>query len=108
DGLEIRWDNTLRYSLALRHDSSSAELLSYANGDDGDRNFAPGLVMNRFDLLSKLDIAMGDFGLHASAAGWYDTVYQTHTDNSSTATSNTAFPARQFAPAIRRLEGQHA
>jgi len=28
DGLEIRWDNTLRYSAALRLDSPSAELLS--------------------------------------------------------------------------------
>ncbi len=108
DGLEIRWDNTLRYSAALRPDSPSADLLSYVNGDDGDRNFAPGLVSNRFDLLSKLDIAAGDFGVHASAAAWYDTVYQTHTDNTSPATSNTASPARQFASAVRSLEGQHA
>jgi len=107
DGVEIRWDNTLRYSTALRLDPADAELLSYANGDDGDRNFAPGLASNRFDLLSELDVAMGDFGVHASAAAWYNTVYQTHTDNTSPATSNAASPVRQFASAVRNLEGQH-
>jgi len=107
DGLEVRWDNTLRYSAALRPNSRSTELLSYLNGDDGDRNFAPGLVSNRFDLLSKLDIAAGDFGIHASAAGWYDTVYHAHTDNSSPATSNASAPAREFPPAVKDLEGQH-
>jgi hypothetical protein len=108
DGLEVRWDNSLRYSTALRLDSASAELLSYANGDDGDRNFAPGWVSNRFDLLSQLDIAAGDFGIHASAAAWYDTVYQTHTDNMSAATNNATSPAGQFASAVRSLHGQHA
>jgi hypothetical protein len=108
DGLEVRWDNTLRYSAALRLDSPSAELLSYVNGDDGDRNFAPGLVSNRFDLLSELDIAMGDFGVHASATAWYDTVYQSHTDNTSPATYNAASSAGQFASAVRSLHGQHA
>jgi hypothetical protein len=107
DGLEVRWDNTLRYSIALRPFSPSAELLSYLNGDDGDRNFAPGLVSNRFDLLSKLDIAAGDFGIHASAAGWYDTVYHARTDNTSPATSNTLAPVREFAPAVKDLEGRH-
>jgi len=108
NGLGIRWDNTLRYSMALRPTSSSAELLSYINGDDGDRNFAPGLVSNRFTLLSELDVTAGDFGVHASAAAWYDTVYRTHTDNRSPATYNAAAPAGQFAPAVKNLEGQHA
>ena len=108
DGLEVRWDNTLRYSAALRLESPSAELLSYVNGDDGDRNFARGLVSNRFDLLSELDVAMGDFGVHASAAAWYNTVYQNHTDNTSPATNNAASPVGQFASAVRSLEGQHA
>jgi len=107
DGLEIRWDNTLRYSTAFRLASPSAELLSYVNGDDGDRNFARGLVSNRLDLLSELDIAMGEFGVHASAAAWYNTVYQSHTDNTSPATYNAATPAGQFASAVRTLEGQH-
>lgn len=108
DGLAVRWDNTLHYSMALRPLSPSAELLSYINGDDGDRNFAPGLVSNRFSLLSELDITAGDFGIHASAAAWYDTVYHTHTDNRSQATYNAAAPAGQFAPAVKNLEGQHA
>jgi hypothetical protein len=109
DGLDIRWDNTVRYSAALRLEPPSASLLGYVNGDDGDRNFAPGLVSDRFDLLSELDIAAGDFGVHASAAAWYDTAYQTSTDNNSTATSNAASPvARQFPSAVRNLEGRHA
>ncbi|HWY63732.1 MAG TPA: DUF1302 family protein [Rhizomicrobium sp.] len=108
NGVEVRWDNTLRYSMALRPLSRSGELLSYINGDDGDRNFAPGLVSNRFDLLSELDIAAGDFGLHASAAAWYDTVYQTRTDNTSPATDNSAATPGQFAPAVRNLQGQQA
>ncbi len=108
DGLDIRLDNTLRYSAALRVESPDTSLLGYINGDDGDRNFAAGLVSNRFDLLSALDIASGDFGVHASAAAWYDTAYQTSTDNPSTATSNAAAPiARQFPSAVRNLEGQH-
>ncbi|HEX4637450.1 MAG TPA: DUF1302 family protein [Rhizomicrobium sp.] len=106
DGLEVRWDNTLRYTIGFRPFSRSAELLSYINGDDGDRNFAPGLVSNRFDLVSKLDIAAGDFGIHASAAAWYDTVYQTRTDNPSPSTDNSAAPAGHFAPALRNLQGQ--
>ncbi|HET7085842.1 MAG TPA: DUF1302 family protein [Rhizomicrobium sp.] len=108
DGLDIRWDNSLRYSIAFRPYPASAELLSYSNGDDGDRNFAPGLVSNRFDLLSALDIAAGDFGLHASAAAWYDSVYHNHTDNNSPATYNASVPAGQFAPEVKNLQGQHA
>jgi Protein of unknown function (DUF1302) len=109
DGLDIRWDNTLRYSAALRLESPNAALLGYANGDDGDRNFAPGLVSDRFDVLSEFDIAAGDFGAHASAAAWYDTVYRASTNNTSTATNNAASPiARQFTSAVRSLEGQHA
>ena len=107
-GWEVRWDNSLRYSLALRANSPSAELLSYINGDDGDRNFASGPVSNRLTLLSALDIAAGDFGVHVSATAWYDQVYQNQTDNNSPATYNALVPARQFAPEVKSLQGQHA
>jgi len=107
DGMDLRWDNTLRYSLALRTFPVDTELLSYINGDDGDRNFAPGIVSNRIDWLSVLDLSAGDVGIHASSAAWYDTAYLTRTNNSSAATSNAAAPAGQFAPAVKNLQGRH-
>jgi hypothetical protein len=107
DGIDLRWDNTIRYSSAVRISPQNGFLLSRANGDDGDRNFAPGLVSNRLDLSSQLDLALGDFGLHASAAGWYDNVYHNGTDNRSEATYNvTSVPSSRFAPQARNLHGQ--
>ena len=108
DGWEVRWDNSLRYSLALRATYPSAELLGYINGDDGDRNFASGPVSNRLTLLSALDVSTGDFGVHVSATAWYDQVYQNHTDNNSPATYNAAVPVRQFTQEVKSLQGQHA
>lgn len=109
NGLDLRWDNTLRYTSAIRISPQNPTLLAKANADDGDRNFASGLVSDRFDLVSQLDLALGDFGFHASAAGWYDTVYHDHTDNRSQATYNaSSVPSTSFARAVRDLEGQYA
>ncbi len=109
NGVDLRWDNTLRYSNALRISPQSGTLLANPNGDDGDRDFSSGLVSNRLDLESKFDFSFGDFGIHASATGWYDTVYHTHNDNRSAATYNVAtVPSGSFAPEVRNLEGQYA
>jgi hypothetical protein len=109
DGIDVRWDNTLRYSNAIRILPQSGTLLANANADDGDRNLSSGVVSNRFDLESKFDLAMDNFGFHASAAGWYDTVYHNQTDNRSQATYNvSSVPSSRFAPAVRDLEGQYA
>ncbi len=108
-GLDLRWDNTLRYSNAFRISPRDATLLTNPNADDGDRDFSTGLVSDRFDLESKLDLSFGDFGFHASAAGWYDSVYHNHTANRSEATYNvTTVPSTSFAPAVRDLEGEYA
>jgi hypothetical protein len=109
DGVVLRWDNTLRYTAAVRVAGQSAELLAEANGDDGDRDFAAGLVSNRLDVLSSADLSMGDFGLHVSGAAWLDTVYHTRTDNRSPATYNViGVPSTTFAPAVRNLHGGYA
>jgi hypothetical protein len=109
DALNLRWDNTLRYSAAARVSSRSDSILAYANSDDGDRNFAPGIVSSRLDLKSQLDIAAGEFGLHASGAAWYDSAYHGRTDNHSDATYNvTSVPSSHFSPAVRDLHGQYA
>jgi hypothetical protein len=98
----------LRYSEDFRVSPHNANLISNPNADDGDRNFAQGLISNRFDLMSEFDLSDGDFGIHASAAAWYDTVYHTRTDNHSPASYNVlSVPNTAFAPAVRNLSGQY-
>jgi hypothetical protein len=109
DDLTIRWDNMLRYTLATRIVPVDDALLLDLNWDDGDRNFKPGLISNRLDLVSALDVAKGEWGIHASAMAWYDRVYRQGTDitNLPAGNASTAAPGR-FAPAVRDLYGQHA
>jgi hypothetical protein len=109
DGLDIRWDNTLRYTAAFRLDPYSSALVANPNADDGDRDFAPGPVSNRFDLLSEFDISGGDYGIHASGAAWYDTVYHQRDANDSAATSNPiSVPHNAFTRAVQTLDGKDA
>lgn len=108
-GFAIRWDNTLRYTGAFRLELADKALLWGVNSDDGDRNFSPGLISNRLDLISILDLSRGDFGLHVSGNAWYDTAYHTRTDNTSPATYNAlSVPYTRFPRATRDLLGQHA
>lgn len=80
-GLKIQWDNTLKYSNAFRVKSQNGVLLANPNTDDGDRNFGKGLISNRIDLLSELDVKYNDVGARISGAAWYDDVYNRTNDN---------------------------
>lgn len=106
----VRWDNTLRYSMAFRVSPRDPTIIGDPNDDDGDRNFAPGLISNRLDLISVLDVTRGDeLGVHASGVAWYDTVYHTRTDNHSPRTYNAfSVPNFEFPRATRNLHGQYA
>jgi hypothetical protein len=116
--IKVSWDNTVKYSAAWRLKDQSSGLSEThfdANGiaganninqDDGDNNFDKGLVSNRLDLFSELDIAYGDMGARVSGAGWYDSVYQGDTDN-KTATSNHA-SANEFSDDAREVMGKKA
>lgn len=76
--LRVRWDNTLKYSAAWRTQDASSKLTegqTALNLDDGDRNFDKGLISNRLDLLSELDITYNNVGARVSGAAWYDDVY---------------------------------
>jgi len=50
-------DNTIKYSDAFRVKQRDQYLLSSANQDDGDQNFARGMISNRLDLLSEFDVS---------------------------------------------------
>jgi len=107
--LEIRWDNTIKYSDGWRVHAQDGYLLSNPNQDDGDRDFARGLISNRIDLLSEFDLKYHDFGLNASAAAWYDTVYNGREDNDSPATFNpVSVPNYHFPRDTRKINGRDA
>lgn len=112
--LTLRWDNSVKYSAAVRVAHPDAKLSSPAtspavvNLDDGDNNFSRGLVSNRVDLLSELDAAYrGRVGVRVSAAAWYDGVYHRDNDNGSvTVNTETGLaPSRRFARGTRKLMG---
>ena len=96
DNVDIRWDTTLRYTAGFRVESADSALLANPNANAGDRNFAPGLMSDRLDLLSVLSVSDGDVGFEASVEAWYDTVYHQRTATGA-----------QFAPAVRNLEGEY-
>lgn len=111
-GLKVTWDNTIKYSNAFRVKSQDSTLLSNPNADDGDRNFDRGLISNRLDLLSELDVKYQNFGARVSGAGWYDTVYNSENDNPGFAGG--AFPNQrstdfdEFTSRTRDLHGRKA
>lgn len=108
--LSVRWDNTLKYSNAFRVSGQSDELISNINQDDGNRNFDRGLVSNRFDLLSEVEVMYGsNFGLRVSGAAWYDSVYNRSTDHDNPASWN--YPSTdfgEFQSEVRDLHGRDA
>ncbi|KEA63075.1 hypothetical protein ADIMK_2599 [Marinobacterium lacunae] len=117
--LQLRWDNTVKYSTAFRVDDRSPGLASTqfdagfnvvgpnnVNQDDGDNNFDKGLVSNRLDLLSEFDARYGNVGARVSAAAWYDDVYHGRNDNDTT-TSNHV-PGDQFSDHTQDVMGGDA
>lgn len=89
EDLSIRWDNTLRYNYAHRVEGQDQALLKNPNFDDGNRNFDKGMVSNRLDILSEIDVIyQNKHGVRLSLAGWYDDAYNQGLDNQSLTTSN--------------------
>lgn len=116
--IKLRWDNTVRYSAAFRVKDRSPGLSqttfgptglvgpNNVNQDDGDNNFDRGLVSNRVDLLSELDLTVQNFGARLSGAAWYDQVYNRSTDNQTTTGNHR--PASEFAEDTRKVMGRDA
>jgi hypothetical protein len=90
EDIDLRWDNTFKYNLGFRAKPQNDAFLNNPNTDDGDRNFKNGgIMMNRIDILSELDIQYKkSYGARISGAGWYDQRYHDALDNNSVATSN--------------------
>jgi hypothetical protein len=115
--LKIRWDNTIKYSVAWRVKEldenvavpGGSLLTGNPNLDDGDRNFGRGPISNRVDLLSELDVSLDNIGARVSAAAWYDSIYNRGNDNPGLASLNSeTVPAGSFTDATKRLHGRKA
>jgi hypothetical protein len=84
---EISWDNTFKYSAAWRLRDADSRVADnsagpQANTNDGDLNFDKGLISNRLDLYSELDLRyQRRLGFRLSGAGWYDSIYHDGNDN---------------------------
>lgn len=104
----VRWDNTVKYSAAYRLNPADRALIQGPNADDGDRNFHTGVISNRFDLLSELDITFGRWGASVSGAAWYDTIYNSAPDP-DTSPQRAIYPVRDhFSSDVRDLHGRYA
>lgn len=105
----LRWDNTVKYSAAWRMSDRSSKLSEgqvARNQDDGDRAFGKGLISNRVDILSEVDMGYRDFGARVSAAGWYDTEYQRDNDNDDPTRANArSVGYDEFTDDTRHLHG---
>ncbi|KZN15334.1 DUF1302 domain-containing protein [Marinomonas sp. TW1] len=107
--IRLSLDNTLKYSTAFRTKDRSAGLAGPGadteNLNDGDNNFDKGLVSNRLDLLTELDISYKDtYGARISAAGWYDDVYHQKNDN-TTGASNHVGASDEFSDEAKDVMG---
>ena len=111
DSYTIRWDNTIKYSVARRTTGQSAGLLADANVNDGDYSFNKGdLISNRADLLSEFDYVIKDkanTGISISAAAWYDRVYnRSHRPIPLDQVNSWSVPNDQFTQYVRDVNGR--
>jgi hypothetical protein len=78
--LTLRWDNTVRYNIAVRAEGKDPKIANAPNSDESDNKFGRGdVVNNRLDLLSEMDLVYkARMGARVSAAAWYDAGYNDH------------------------------
>lgn len=82
--LQLRWDNTVKYSTARRLKDADSRLTSNVNEGDGDTNFRKaGWISNRLDLLSEIEGHYKDTGIRLSGAAWFDTIYNRRNQNNT-------------------------
>jgi hypothetical protein len=110
NGVDIRLDNTIQYSILERTAPLNSFLANDPNNNDGDNNLRAGIVSNRVDLLTKLDISYHGYGFDVSADSFYDSVYTQNTQNTDNYTYNaysvpaSKFPSQTLATAGRNIE----
>ena len=101
--LNMRLDNTVRYTLGQREQSQNPGLLHNFIYDEGDSKFKKGdVVTNRIDLLTEFDLNYKNtYGARVSAAAWYDRAYDDHSVTSPTGFA-TAYNGNHYNSTVAR------
>jgi len=112
--LRVMWDTTAKYSNMFRLQGQHDQLIAdtqgnWPNTDDGNRNFDKGLVSNRLDVLTEMDVIYKrKYGMRLSAAGWYDNQYSGKNDNDSESTANPlSTDYNEFTQGTKDLHGKN-
>lgn len=103
--LDMRWDNTPKYSAAWRVKDQDSDLTANPNANDADLNFDRGLISNRFDLFSEFDLRYRDFGMRITGAAWYDDVYHHSNDHPNDGTQNATSGYNEFTDEAETVHG---
>jgi hypothetical protein len=108
---QARWDNTFRYNAMSRVEGQDPEIVANPLFDDATLSFDKGLVSNRFDWISELDIVWkDDYGFRISGAAWYDSIYNKSNDHPprSLTWGSPSAPVGEFTNYARDLHGRDA
>jgi hypothetical protein len=104
----LRWDNTLRYTLGMRTEGQDRRIMNNPNYDESDGKFDKGdIVTNRVDLLTELDFSYRkEWGARLSAAGWYDQAYHDTDVRSNVPGFQTSYFNDHYSSEVKRyVEG---
>ena len=107
DGVQIRFDNDVEYSLGWRTAPVSKQLTTPINSNDGDLALSHGLISNRIQDVTSLDISDNGYGFDVSALSFYDSVYEGRSQNSSQSTYNSIGSSRDYNPTTSALVGRN-
>lgn len=106
NGATLDWSLTTSYGIGMRLSGQSSELLSSANGDDGNRNFNKhALTTNRLGALAEMILRKDNYGAVLRASTFRDQVYHRDNDHDSPGTVNKSGAPDKFTSDTERYAG---
>ena len=112
DEVTIDWDTNVSYAAAWRMEDPDAEALEAINGDDGNRNFDKGaMINNRVSIISEAAINYRNYGAFIRGSAFYDDVYFHTNDNPGvfgSTVNHSSAAANEFTDATKKQNGKDA
>jgi hypothetical protein len=110
DGVQVRFDNDVEYSLGWRTAPVSNKVASPTNelnNNDGDLALSHGLISDRIQDVTSFDISDNGYGFDVSDEAFYDSVYEQKSQDSSQSTYNAIGSSSKFNATTSALIGRN-